>query len=114
MTNKLPFSAFRESNGLIFTSGQIHLTPEGKLLNGTIKEQTHQVMNNLQKVLEDAGVTFTDIIKTTIYLTDMSDYSDVNEVYMEYFEDVFPARVAVCVNKLPLGANIEISMIAQK
>jgi len=111
---KLPFSPSVTKSNLVFTSGQIYLTPEGKLLEGTIKEQTHQVMKNLQVVLEKAGVTFADVVKTTIYVTDMSLYGDVNEVYGSYFSEPYPARETVCVQKLPLGARLEISMIAIK
>lgn len=114
MTNKLPFSPFIESNGLIFLSGQVYLTPEGKLLEGTIEEKTHQVMKNLEKVLNDAGVDFNNIVKTTIFVTDMSIYAKVNEVYASYFEGPCPARETVCVKELPLSAEIEISMIASK
>jgi 2-iminobutanoate/2-iminopropanoate deaminase len=88
------------------------LTEDGKLLEGTIQEQTHQVMKNLQKVLEIAGAAFGDVVKTTIYLTDMSYYSEVSEVYGSYFVESYPAREMVCVKELPLGARIEISMIA--
>ncbi len=98
---------------MIFTSGQIYLK-DGKLLEGTIEEQTHQVMKNLKAVLENAGVTFNDVVKTTIYTTDMSLYGKVNEVYATYFTDSFPAREMVCVKELPLGAQLEISMIAVK
>src|SRR3989338_10396326 len=112
--SKLPFSPFVTKGNFVFTSGQVYLTPEGKLLEGTIKEQTHQVMKNLRGVLEKAGVTFADVVKTTIYLTDMSNYADVNEVYASYFSEPYPARETVCVKELPLGAKIEISMIASK
>jgi len=114
MTNKLPFSPIRKAGNLIFTSGQIHLTTEGKLLEGTIKEKTHQVMKNLQKLLEKENLTFDNVVKTNIYLTNMADYGDVNKVYMEYFDEVFPAREAIGIRELPLGASIEISMIAQQ
>ena len=112
--SKLPFSPSVTKGNFVFTSGQVYLTPEGKLLEGTIKEQTHQVMKNLKGVLEKAGVTFADVVKTTIYVTDMSLYSDLNEVYGSYFSDPYPARETVCVKKLPLGAKIEISMVAVK
>ena len=98
----------------IFTSGQIHLTPEGKLLEGTIEEQTHQVMKNLQAVLEAAGVSFKEVVKTTIYVTDLTNYGKINEVYGSYFQDPFPARETVQVTALPLGAKVEISMVAVK
>jgi 2-iminobutanoate/2-iminopropanoate deaminase len=111
---KFPFSPFISRGNLIFTSGQVYLTPEGGLLERNIKEQTHQVMKNLQGVLEKAGVTFKDVVKTTIYLTDMSLYAEVNEIYASYFEEPYPARETVCVKELPLGARLEISMVASK
>lgn len=110
----LPFSPFISKNGFVFTSGQVYLTPEGKLLDGTIEEQTHQVMKNLQNVLEKAGVSFENVVKTTIYITDMANYAKISETYGGYFSEPFPAREMVCVKKLPLGANVEISMIAAK
>lgn len=109
-----PFSQAVVSDNLVFTSGQIYLTVEGKLLEGTIEEQTHQVMKNLSCVLEAAGVNFDNVVKTTIYVTDMSLYGKINEVYGTYFKEPFPARETVCVKELPLGAKLEISMVAMK
>ncbi len=108
-----PFSPSVTKGNFVFTAGQIHLK-DGKLVEGTIEEKTHQVMKNLQMILEKAGVTFDDVVKTTIYTTDMSLYGKVNEVYATYFTDSFPAREMVCVKELPLGAVLEISMIAFK
>ena len=110
----LPFSPSVRKNGFIFTSGQVYLTPEGKLLEGTIEQQTHQVMKNLQRILEKENVSFKDVVKATIYTTDMSLYPKVNDVYASYFSEPFPAREMVCVKELPLGAKLEISMIAAK
>ena len=109
-----PYSQGMKIGDFVFTSGQVYSTPEGKLLEGSIKEQTHQVMKNLESVLEKAGVAFKDVVKTTIYLTDMSLYGEVNEVYASFFSEPYPARETVCVKELPLGARIEISMIASK
>ena len=109
-----PFSQAIVDNNLIFTSGSIYLTTEGKLLEGTIEEQIHQIMKNLQAILEGAGVDFSHVVKTTIYVTDMSIYGKVNEVYGTYMSDPFPAREVVCVKELPLGAKVEISMVATK
>lgn len=109
-----PFSQGVANGDLVFTSGQIYLTAEGKLLEGTIEEKTHQIMKNLKAILEEAGVGFENIVKTTIYTTDMSLYGKVNEVYGSYFEEPYPARETVCVKDLPLGAKVEISMIASK
>lgn len=109
-----PHSQAIIANGFVFTQGSIYLTPEGKLLEGTIEEQIHQIMKNLEAILEAAGCTFTDVIKTTIYVTDMSLYKTVNEIYGSYFSDPYPAREAVCVTELPLGAKVEMSMVAVK
>ena len=109
-----PISPYVEKSGFIFTSGQVYLTSEGKLLEGTIQEKTHQVMTNLKNVLEKAGATFSDVVKETVDVTDMSLYADINEVYASYFTDGYPARELVCVKELPLGAKIEISLIAAK
>jgi 2-iminobutanoate/2-iminopropanoate deaminase len=109
----LPFSQVVVRGNMIFTSGQVYLK-EGKLLEGSIEDQTHQVMRNLKAILETAKVTFADVVKTTIYVTDMSLYGKINEVYCSYFSEPFPAREMVCVKELPLGARLEISMIAIK
>jgi 2-iminobutanoate/2-iminopropanoate deaminase len=109
-----PFSQAVTNGNLVFTSGQIYLTPEGKLIEGTVEEQTHQIMKNLGAILEAAGVSFANVVKTTIYVTDMSVYGKINEIYGSYFSDPFPAREVVCVHALPLGAKLEISMVAAK
>ena len=109
-----PFSQAVVDGNMVFTSGQVHLTPEGKPLEGSIEEQTHQAMKNLQAILEAARVSFKDVVKTTIYVTDISLYGEVNEVYGSYMSEPFPARETVCVKELPLGARVEISMIAVK
>ena len=109
-----PYSQAIINGNLIFTSGQIHLTSEGKLLKATIEEQTHQVMENLKSILEKANVTFNEVVKTTIYIIDMSYYKKISEVYGSYMTEPFPARETVCVKELPLGAKVEISMIAIK
>lgn len=109
-----PYSQAIIDGNLVFTSGQIYLTPEGKLLEGTIEEQIHQIMKNLQAVLETAEVSFSHVVKTTIYVTDMSIYGKVNKIYGSYFQTPYPARETVCVKELPLGAKIEISMTAVK
>ena len=109
-----PHSQAIIANNFVFTQGSIYLTPEGKLLEGSIEEQIHQTMKNLRAILEEAGVSFADVVKTTIYVTDMSIYAKVNEVYGSYFLKDYPARETVCVKELPLGAKIEISMIAVK
>lgn len=111
-------SAFPISDGIatddfVFTSGQIYMK-DGKLLEGTIEEQTHQVMSNLKVILEAGGVGFNDVVKTTIYITDMSFYGRINDIYKTYFIEPFPAREMICVKELPAGAKLEISMVAVK
>lgn len=109
-----PHSQAIIAGNFVFTQGSIYLTPEGKLLEGTIEEQIHQIMKNLSAILEAAGVSFVDVVKTTIYVIDMSIYGKVNEIYGSYLSDPYPARETVCVKELPLGAKVEISMIAVK
>lgn len=109
-----PFSQAVVEGNLVYTSGQVHLTPDGKLLKGTVEEQTHQVMKNLRGILEAAEVSFNNVVKATVYVTDMSNYGKINEVYETYFSEPFPAREVVCVKELPLKANLEISLIAIK
>lgn len=103
-----------ESDGLVITSGQIHLTPDGKLVGKTMEEKTKQVMSNLEAILKAAGLGFSNVLKATVYVTDMKEYSDFNKVYVTYFEEPFPAREVVCVKELPLGASVEVSMVAKK
>lgn len=109
-----PFSQAVVDGNLVFTSGSIYLTTEGKLLVGTTEEQIHQIMKNLKAILEEAGTNFSNVVKTTIYVTDMTIYGKVNEVYGSYMVEPYPARETVCIKKLPLGAKIEISMVAVK
>lgn len=109
----LPFSPAVSKNGFLFLSGQSYLL-EGKLLKGSIVEQTQQTMKKLQALLQKEGLTFNDVVKTTIYTTDMSLYEQINEVYGSYFSENPPAREMVGVKELPLGAKLEISMIAAK
>lgn len=109
-----PFSQAVIDGDIIFTSGQVPLTVEGTLLEGTIEEQTHQIMKNLQAILQEASVTFENVVKTTIYVTDMSVYGTINAVYGSYMSEPYPARETVCAKELPLGAKVEISMVAVK
>lgn len=109
-----PHSQAIIAGGFVFTQGSIYLTPEGKLLDGTIEEQVHQIMKNLQAILNAAEVDFKDVVKTTIYVTDLSLYGVINEIYGGYMSDPYPARETVCVKELPMGAKVEISMIATK
>ncbi len=107
-----PYSQAVQVGEMLYTSGQIALTPEGKMLDDDIHAQTEQVLKNLLAVLEDAGTTFSNVIKTTIYLTDMDDFIAVNTVYAKYFSDHKPARSTVAVNTLPKNAMVEIDCIA--
>lgn len=109
-----PFSQAVATEDFIFTSGQVYLTSEGKLLEASMEEQVHQIMKNLQAILEEAGVSFAHVVKTTVYVTDMGIYKTFNTIYGSYMQEPFPAREVVCVKELPLGANIEISMIAAR
>lgn len=110
-----PYSQAILANGFLYTSGQIALDPDsGELVMDTIDMECHQVMKNLKEVLAAADMTFGNVIKTTIYLSSMSLYSDVNLVYAEYFDADPPAREAVQVAGLPKGVNVEISMVAVK
>jgi 2-iminobutanoate/2-iminopropanoate deaminase len=108
-----PYSQAIVTNNLVFCAGQIGLNPETKMLETGLVPQVEQVMKNLQAVLEQAGCTPHDIVKTTIFLTDMENYHRVNEVYGSYFQgDVKPARSTVAVSALPMGALVEIECIA--
>jgi len=97
----------------LYISGQVCIDPvSGELKNKDIQTETHQVMHNLRAILSAAGLTFNNVVKTTIFLTDMHQFSEVNEVYGKYFEGDFPARETVQVSALPKFVNVEISMIA--
>jgi 2-iminobutanoate/2-iminopropanoate deaminase len=109
-----PYSQAIVSGNFVFTSGQIPLTPEGNLVIGTIEEKMHQVMKNLDAILCASGVTFANVVKTTIYLTDVSFFNRINMVYKQYMKEPYPARETVIVKELPKGADIEVSLIALK
>jgi 2-iminobutanoate/2-iminopropanoate deaminase len=100
-------------NGTLYISGQVCIDPaSGTLKNKDIQEETHQVMHNLKAVLQEAGMSFSNVVKTTIFLTDMNRFSEVNEIYGRYFDGDFPTRETVQVSALPRFVNVEISMIA--
>lgn len=108
-----PYSQAVEAGNMIFLSGQVCFNPAtGELNNADIPTETHQVMHNLKAVLQEAGLTFAHVVKTSIFLSDMSYFSEVNEVYGKYFDGDFPARETVAVKTLPRNVNVEISMIA--
>lgn len=99
----------------LFISGQICIDPTtGELKNKDFREETHQVMHNLRAILAEAGMTFANVVKTSIFLTDMKQFAEVNDVYGKYFEGYFPARETIQVAALPKFVNVEISMIAIK
>jgi 2-iminobutanoate/2-iminopropanoate deaminase len=110
-----PYSQAVLANGFLYVSGQIPINPAtGELTMDSIKSETEQVMRNLNAVLLEAGFDFSNILKTTIFLSDMSLFAEVNEVYGSYFKSEFPARETVAVKGLPKGVNVEISVIAYK
>lgn len=110
-----PYNQAILAGNFIFVSGQIPFHPgTGELIIHDIEIATHLVMENIGAILEEAGVNFSHIVKTTIFLTDMKSFAQVNEIYGSYFEDKFPARETVQVSGLPKGVNIEISVIAVK
>lgn len=108
-----PYSQAVKAGNMLFTSGQIAINPEsGELIMTDIPTETTQVMHNLKAVLAEAGMDFSNVVKTSIFLSSMDDFAAVNEVYASYFEADYPARETVQVAKLPKGVNVEISMIA--
>ena len=108
-----PYSQAVKAGGLLFISGQVALKPDtSDIITASISEETVQVMNNLKAILKKAGLEFSNVIKTTIFLSDMNLFAAVNEVYGKFFESGFPARETIAVKGLPKNANVEISMIA--
>ena len=107
-----PYSQAVKVGDMIYTSGQIPMTADGKLVDGDIKAQTRQILENLTQVLEAGGSSLSQIVKTTIYLTDMDDFIAVNTVYGEYFGGSYPVRSTVAVKTLPKNVDIEIDAIA--
>ncbi|BAX82722.1 RidA family protein [Labilibaculum antarcticum] len=110
-----PYSQAVEANGTLYISGQLPVdVVTGKFIEGGIKEQTEQVMKNIGYILEEAGYTYKDVVKSTCLLSDISGFADMNAVYGEYYKEECPARAAFAVKDLPLGALIEIETIAVK
>ncbi len=108
-----PYNQAVFAGDTLYISGQIPIDPAtGELNNASLQEETHQCMKNLQAILTEAELTFSDVIKTTIFITDMKRFAEINEVYGQYFTDNFPARETVQVSALPKFVNVEISMIA--
>ena len=108
-----PYSQAVRVGGLLFTAGQIPLTPEGKLIEGDVREQTRQVMENLAAVLAAGGSSLEQVVKCTCFLADMNDFAAMNEVYGSYFAGDPPARSAVEVARLPKDVRIEIEAVAE-
>ena len=109
-----PYSQAIRVGNLIYTSGQIPLDPPtGAFVEGGIKEQTRQALTNIKAILEEAGTSMDNVVKTTVFMANMDDFADMNAVYAEFFTEPYPARSAVAVKTLPKGALIEIEVIAE-
>ena len=110
-----PYSQAIEANGLLLTSGQLPIDPAtGEFAPGGIKEQTRQSLTNAKAILEEAGIGLGNVMKTTVFLSDMNDFAAMNEVYAEFFSEPFPARSAIAVKTLPKNALVEVECIAAK
>ena len=108
-----PYSQAIQVGNLIYTSGQIPIDPAtGVFVEGSIKEQTSQSFTNVKAILEEAGLSMRNVVKTTVFMADMNDFADMNSVYAEFFTEPYPARSAVAVKTLPKGALVEIEVVA--
>ena len=108
-----PYSQAIEANGIVFISGQLPIDPTtGTFAEGGIKELTRQSLTNMKAILAEAGLSMDNVVKTTVFLADMADFAEMNEVYASFFEGVCPARSAVAVKTLPKEARVEIECIA--
>jgi len=108
-----PYSQAIQIGNLVYTSGQIPIDPTtGKFAEGGIKEQTRQSLLNVKVILEEAGLTMKNVVKTTVFIADMNDFADMNAIYAEFFSEPYPARSAVAVKTLPKGALVEIEAVA--
>ena len=109
-----PYSQAIYVGNLVFTSGQIPIDPAtGIIVEGGIREQTRQSLSNVKAILESAGLTMGNVVKTTVFMADMNDFAEMNSVYAEFFAEPYPARSAVAVKTLPKGALVEIEVIAE-
>ena len=109
-----PYSQAIRVGNLVYTSGQIPIDPAtGAFVEGGIKEQTRQSLTNVKAILEEAGTSLANVVKTTVFMADMADFADMNSVYAEFFTEPYPARSAVAVKTLPKGALVEIEVIAE-
>lgn len=110
-----PYSQAIEVGNLVFTSGQLPIDPAtGAFPEGGIKEQARQSLLNIQAILKEVGLTMNNVVKTTVFMADMGDFADMNEVYAEFFSEPYPARSAVAVKALPKGAMLEIEVVAER
>ena len=108
-----PYSQAIQVGNIIYTSGQIPIDPAtGSFVEGGIKEQTRQSLLNVKAILEEAGLTMGNVVKTTVFMADMNDFADMNAVYAEFFAEPYPARSAFAVKTLPKGALVEIEVVA--
>ena len=108
-----PYSQAIQVGNLVYTSGQIPIDPAtGTFAEGGIKEQTRQSLTNVKAILEEAGLSMSNVIKTTVFMADMNDFADMNAIYAEFFSEPYPARSAVAVKTLPKGALVEIEVVA--
>ena len=110
-----PYSQAVKAGHLVFVSGQLPIDPStGAFAEGGIKELTRQSLTNMKNILKEAGYKMSDVVKTTVFLTDMADFAEMNEVYAEFFSNPFPARSAIAVQALPKNARVEIECIASE
>ena len=110
-----PYSQAIRVGNLVYTSGQIPIDPAtSAFVEGGIKEQTRQSLTNVKAILEEAGTSLANVVKTTVFMADMGDFADMNSVYSEFFTEPYPARSAVAVKALPKGALVEIEVVAEK
>ncbi len=110
-----PYSQAVEAGGTVYVSGQLPIDPAtGSFAEGGIKELTRQSLTNVKAILNGAGLDMGDVVKTTVFLADMADFAEMNEVYAQFFSAPFPARSAVAVKTLPKGARVEIECVAVK
>ena len=109
-----PYSQAVQVGNLVYTSGQIPVDSEtGMIVEGGVKEQTRQSLTNVKAILQEIGLTMSDVVKTTVFMADMGDFADMNSVYSEFFTEPYPARSAVAVKALPKGALVEIEVVAE-
>ncbi len=107
-----PYSQAIQINNMIFTSGQIPFSAEGKLISDDVQEQTKQSLNNIKNILEEAGSSMDNVIKCTVFISNMDDFGKINEIYQEFFSEPYPARSCVEVARLPRDVKVEIEAIA--